>query len=545
MRTKQELYIQLLIVALGVLFFLPFLGMVHLFDWDEINFAEAAREMLATGNFFQVQINFQPFWEKPPLFFWLQSLSMSLFGVNEFAARFVTAFAGVCTLLIVYRIAKRVFDRRFGLLWAGCLAGSFLPHLFYKSGIIDPVFNLFIFLGIYFLFKSENVDGVKQTVLRYAAAGALIGLATLTKGPVALLVTVLCAAAYWAWGRCRRVFTLPGIVVFFIAAAVVSLLWYGVETLLHGPWFVTEFVKYQLRLFSTGDAGHGRPFWFHAVVLLFGVFPASFLAIRSLGPLKTGTELQRRLTRWMVALFWIVLVLFSIVKTKTVLYSSLCYFPITFLAAFHMHAVLEGRLAWNRWLTVSLTGFGLLVALIIALFPVVMMHTAWLIPLIQDPFARECLKNPVHWSYFECLIGFSYAAALVAAIVLLGKKRFATGFAVILLSTALCLQVAMLDFVPKMEQYAGGGPIRFYQSLQNKDCYARSLFTTYADLFYFKKKPGSNPLANDLDWLMKGPIDKPAFFVCRIDKAPEFRSLPGLRELKAEYGFVYFMREKP
>jgi 4-amino-4-deoxy-L-arabinose transferase-like glycosyltransferase len=427
MNGKKELYVQLLIVGFGAALFVPFLGMVHLFDWDEINFAEAAREMLATNNFLQVQINFQPFWEKPPLFFWLQSLSMSLFGVNEFAARFVNAFAGICTLLIVYRIARKTFDRRFGLLWAGCLAGSFLPHLFYKSGIIDPVFNLFIFLGVYYLFKSENADSAKQAVLRCVSAGAFIGLATLTKGPVALLVTVLCAAAYWVWGRFRRVFALPGIAVFFIAAAAVSLLWYGVETLLHVPWFVTEFVKYQIRLFSTGDAGHGRPFWFHAVVLLFGVFPASFMAVRSFFPVKAGGETQSQrqesLTRWMVALFWVVLILFSIVKTKTVLYSSLCYFPITFLAAHHMHAVLDGRRGWNRWLTASLAGFGLLVAAIITLFPVVMRHTGWLMPLIQDQFARECLKNPVHWSYLECLIGLSYAAALVVAAVKIGRAH--------------------------------------------------------------------------------------------------------------------------
>ena len=49
--------IQLLIVGLGLLLFLPGLGAVHLFDWDEINFAESAREMIVTGNYLDVQIN--------------------------------------------------------------------------------------------------------------------------------------------------------------------------------------------------------------------------------------------------------------------------------------------------------------------------------------------------------------------------------------------------------------------------------------------------------------------------------------------------------
>ena len=138
----------LLLIAIGIVLFIPFLGSVHLYDWDELNFAEASREMLETGNFMRVTINYQPFWEKPPLFFWLQACSMKLFGVNEFAARFVNAMAGIITLLVVYTIGRKWFDAVFGLLWALVLAGSFLPHVFFKSGIIDPVFNLFIFCAM-------------------------------------------------------------------------------------------------------------------------------------------------------------------------------------------------------------------------------------------------------------------------------------------------------------------------------------------------------------------------------------------------------------
>ena len=74
----------LIITVLAALFFLPFLGHVHLFDWDEINFAECAREMLITGDYLRPQINYAPFWEKPPLFIWFQAISMHFFGVNEY-----------------------------------------------------------------------------------------------------------------------------------------------------------------------------------------------------------------------------------------------------------------------------------------------------------------------------------------------------------------------------------------------------------------------------------------------------------------------------
>jgi 4-amino-4-deoxy-L-arabinose transferase-like glycosyltransferase len=101
----------LIVVIWAFLLFIPFLGSVHLFDWDEINFAESAREMLLTGNYQKVQINFVPFMEKPPLFFWLQVLSMKIFGVNEFAARFPNALVGIATLSLVFQIGKRIHGR--------------------------------------------------------------------------------------------------------------------------------------------------------------------------------------------------------------------------------------------------------------------------------------------------------------------------------------------------------------------------------------------------------------------------------------------------
>jgi|WetSurMetagenome_2_1015567.scaffolds.fasta_scaffold00142_1 hypothetical protein len=538
----KEPVVQLVIAAAGIFFFIPFLGSAHLFDWDEINFAEAAREMLATHNFLQVQINFQPFWEKPPLFFWLQAASMSVFGVNEFAARLVDAVCGIATLLAVYRIGRSVFDRKFGLLWAGAFLGSFMPHLFFKSGIIDPVFNLFIFLGVYFIYRSESTDDGRRHAGTLALAGMFLGLATLTKGPVAILVPVLCAIVYWAAKRFRPYLSVSGTAVAALAAAMVALLWYGAETAAHGPWFVTRFVRYQIELLTSGAAGHGRPFWFHFVVLLFGCFPASFMAIRSFVPGKEDSDGRRRFTRWMIILFWVVLVLFSIVKTKTVLYSSLCYFPITFLAAYHMHAVMTGRLAWNRWLSASLLAFGLLVAAAVTAFPLVMMHTQWLIPLVRDRFARDCLTYPGQWHYAEMLIGAGYGAALVASVVLLGKKRFIAGFATLIVSTALCLQIAMIDFVPKMEYYTDAGPIKLFRDAAGKNVYAKALFKSYADLFYTKKKPGGNPRDYEEDWLLNGPIDKPAWFVCRIDKAWQYRNLRHLKETRAEYGYVYFER---
>jgi 4-amino-4-deoxy-L-arabinose transferase-like glycosyltransferase len=562
---------QILVCLAGILLFLPFLGKVHLFDWDEVNFGEASREMIATGNYLQVQIDYRPFWEKPPLFFWLQALSMKALGVSELSARLVNALCGILTLLLLYRIGRRLFDAWFGVFWALAFAGSFLPHFFFKSGIIDPVFNLFIFLGVYFLSAAFFLPRPEKRWPKFFLAGAFVGLAVLTKGPAALIIVLLCAGVYWASARFGKIVSIKEIASFFLAVLIVSFSWYGVETLSHGPWFVVEFVKYQANLFLHGEAGHGRPFYFHAVILLFGCFPASFLAIRMLAGRKSeknestpppppagalaslhkpearrfpGSE-RSHFTRWMVIVFWVVLVLFSIVKTKTVLYSSMTYFPITYLAAYHLYLVRGGEIAWTKFHTWSLAVFGLLVALIVALFPVVMMHTEWLTPLTRDRFGLACLARPMHWSYAESLIGIGYGAVLVISFMLISRKKFTAAFSTLFASSALCLQLFMVDAVPKMELVAGGAPIQFYESLRGKDCYAHALFKSYADLFYFRRPPppASHPKSGDCDWLLTGDIDKPAYFVCRIDGANNYRGKHGLVELKEEYGFVYFRRD--
>ena len=189
-RTDKSSYF---IILLGIIFYLPFLGASHLFDWDEINFAESAREMIVTGNYTTVQINFEPFWEKPPLFFWLQVLSMKAFGVNEFAARFPNAVVGIATLLVFYSLGKKLHNASFGWLWALGYLGSLTPFLYFKTGIIDPTFNLFIFVSIWFTANYFTERSISKVIL----AGFFIGLAVLTKGPVALLIWALVVGIFW------------------------------------------------------------------------------------------------------------------------------------------------------------------------------------------------------------------------------------------------------------------------------------------------------------------------------------------------------------
>jgi 4-amino-4-deoxy-L-arabinose transferase-like glycosyltransferase len=350
-----------ILVLLALVFFFPLLGKLHLFDWDEINFAESSREMLLTGDFFRVTINFEPFWEKPPLFFWLQALSMKAFGVNEFAARLPNAVFGIITMLSVYFIGKKHFSPRFGMTWAVLYFGSFLPHLYFKSGIIDPVFNYFIFISIYFLFRSLLE---KKHADRYALlAGLFNGMAVLTKGPVGLLLLLLTLIVFVVVKRFKHFPNFKQIVIFAIMFVLTTSLWYGAEVLQRGPWFLVEFFKYQVELFLTPVAGHEQPFYYHFLVVFLGCFPMSIFALPVFFREYEDEELQMR--KWMLVLFWVVMILFSIAKTKIAHYSSMAYLPLSYLAAVYIYQA-STRVPYQRkYVNVLFVFFGLIFGIIL------------------------------------------------------------------------------------------------------------------------------------------------------------------------------------
>ncbi len=545
-----------LITCLGIFFFFPFLGNVHLFDWDEINFAESAREMLLTGNYSRVQIDFKPFWEKPPLFFWMQAGAMHIFGVNEFAARFPNACIGVITLLVLFFIGKKLKDANFGMIWALAYLGAFTPHLYFKSGIIDPTFNLCIFLGIYFIFTAKIEPS--RVWLNTLLSGVFIGLSILTKGPVGGLIWGLTVFVYWVvYLKFKAFINWKQILIFGISCVLVSSIWFANELINNGLWFFKEFLTYQIRLFTTPDAGHGQPFYYHFVVVLIGCFPISIFAIRAFTyyhkKLDDASSKFVGFVSLMKTTFWVVMILFSIVTTKIVHYSSMAYFPVSFLAAKFFYDWLNDKVLWNKWTTAGLILIGFVLSFLLAAVPYVGKNAERFIPLIKDKFAAKNFEAPVEWHGAEMLIGIFYFAVLVYSIFKFAindskkKNRKWLFISTLSISTALCLFFFGAIVVPKIERYTQGAAIDFYESKRGQDVYIQVLgFKSYAHLFYFQKpKPKlSKQIESDYEnWLLNGKVDKPVFFVTKIDRFEEYRNNPNLEVIKEENGFVFLRRK--
>ncbi|MEO6833489.1 MAG: glycosyltransferase family 39 protein [Chitinophagaceae bacterium] len=544
-----------LIIALGAaLLFLPFLGHVHLFDWDEINFAECAREMIVSKDYLRMQIDFMPFYEKPPLFIWMQVLSMKALGINAYAARLPDALTGIASLLSLFYIGRRVANDRIAWLWTILYAATWLPHLYFKSGIIDPVFNFFIFLAF---FQVYLLRWGKRPGIHALLAGLFIGLAVLTKGPVAIVIAGLSLVVYLILNRGFKGFRWLD---FFIMGGVALLtigLWFGVEYMQHGPTFLKEFIAYQAGLFSQNIADHAEPWYYHPIVLLVGCFPASLFLFQYGKKDDSESSQTKDFKRWMWILFWVVLILFSIVKTKIVHYSSLCYFPLTFLAAIQIQRLIEQKAKLRNAVLAGLLVIGTIFGLLITALPLVGIFKGKIIPYIADPFAVANLQANVPWHWTECLWGGIYLCGFW--ICLLGMRHhFKKYFFLLCGLQLLIIQVALTHFAPKVEAYTQRAAVEYFQGFIGKDVYLHTLgYKSYAVLFYSQKQKSENPSyyhtaisgvgsspvteANE-QWLLYGQLDKPAYFISKITDAPQWRRLPNLEEIGEKNGFVFFKR---
>lgn len=546
-RNAKDILIQAGIVIIGLLLFVPGLGAVHLFDWDEINFAESAREMIVTGDFLNVQINFRPFWEKPPLFIWMQVLSMKIFGIGEFAARLPNAICGVCTLLVLFRTGRRLRDSNFGLLWVLSYVGSVLPFFYFKSGIIDPWFNLFIFVGTAYFIRYVDDNDKRDKMLMAVLSGFFLGLAVLTKGPVGFLLFVLTFFVFLCIRRFRINFKWKHVFGFFVALCVTGGFWF-VLLVANGKFSVIQdFVLYQIRLFETQDAGHGGFPFYHFVILFAGVFPASIIALPSFGRKVLADEKNEGMAlffKWMMIFFWVVLLLFSIVRTKIIHYSSACYFPLTYLAAYMLYKYVNGEKLMPMYVKVLLLCLAFVYSAAVAIVTQFDNIKYLIIPHVADEFAVGNMQASSSWYGFEAFAGLLLIGGVVAFIVMLsGSKRF---YAPVPLAAGVVLfMFVTVRFVaPQVEKYSQGAAIEFLEDRKGEDCYiCLPYYKSYAHYFYSDRQPENN--IDDINFLLRGAIDKPCYIILHDVEDQRMaisNDSPDAKKMYNKNGFAFYCR---
>ena len=487
------------IVPIGLLLYLPMLGGSHLFDWDEINFAEIAREMIVTGDWLKLQMAYEPFYEKPPFFFWMQALSMKYFGISSFGARLPNALIGVITLWTLYTVGKRLQGNGFGMLWAMLYAVSMLPFLYFKSALIDPTFNLFIFLAIYFLAQMteswEFVPSNRRKKRRFRAmrlCGLFMGLAILTKGPVALFLFSLVFVAYFIMSMFRRIVRLNEAIMMFVSMGFILGIWTLIYVQQEGWAFFGAFLKRHFELGSQADAGHGGFIGYHVLVLFVGTFPCAPLIFSAWKKREAYSALTQNFMLWMLITLFTVLVVFELVQTKIMHYSSLAYFPITYLASLRLWMIAKHKevLLWWEISLLILLSLLFAVAMVLIYFIGNTPSLLWTNLTINDVFALDNLKASVVWPSSILWLSALFFIGMLVSLFMANRGPGKGAVIGIILSVSILAQSIVYLVVPRIEGYTQRAAIEIYKELAEKDVVVVTYgFKTYADHFYLKRNP--------------------------------------------------------
>ncbi len=267
------------LILMAIVFLFSNLG-YPLIDRDETRYAEIPREMLVTGNWVLPQLNFETYYDKPPLAYWLCAISYSLFGVSEWSARLVPALAALGTLLAILWFGGRHFGKRVGLIAAGVLMLSVGFVFTSRYLLIDGVMSLFVTLSLlasYEAIKPTDSSNAKPALGWWMIASICCGLGFLTKGPLSL---VLLLPTLYAFASLSDGYSKPRpwhYALMLLTVVGISAPWMIAVTLQDENFLSEFFYRHNIQRFS-GEF-HAKPFWYFVPVLLIAGHPWSFLTI--------------------------------------------------------------------------------------------------------------------------------------------------------------------------------------------------------------------------------------------------------------------------
>lgn len=324
------------------------LGLAPLFNVDEGAFAEASREMLASGDWGHTTLNGADRFDKPILVYWLQAASLWLFGLNEFAARLPSALCAWGWCLAAGQFARQRWGGRVGLAASGLLATSLGPMLIGRAATADALLNLLLVLTLFDLWRA--VQGERAAVGR-AFLWAALGL--LAKGPVAVVVPVG-ALAVWAvasrqpgrWLALGRLVMQPRAWMLGVAVAVP---WYAYALWRHGQAFIDGFLlRHNVDRFAGPLEGHRGGFGYYLVMLPVLMLPWApllvALAAQAWRRWRAGPPVSED-TRFLLAWTGFVLGFFSLSGTKLPHYVLYGFTPLAVLGGRWLaDAVPSGRI---------------------------------------------------------------------------------------------------------------------------------------------------------------------------------------------------------
>ena len=332
---------------------------------DEGRYGEVGRWMLVSGDWLTPRLNGLPFFHKPPLLYWLEAASLSMFGVNEFALRLVPALHVGLMLVGLYLAAHAIggepLARRAALMLGSSLGflvgGQYVNH--------DMLVACWIGLAIWcFAFAFLAGDRPAPGLARLGFVACALGL--LSKGLIGVALPGLVLLLWLAATRqLRKLLYLPWVSGLCLFAAL-ALPWFVLAERQHPGMLDYMVVRQQFQRYTGAAFNNPQPWWFYLKALAVLFFPWLLFVPAALRPPPGVTLVARPMAGALSMLCWIwlvaVVLFFSVPGSKLVGYVLPVLPPLSVLAALGWARVM-GQQRHRHRIFLGLCLLGLVIAL--------------------------------------------------------------------------------------------------------------------------------------------------------------------------------------
>lgn len=383
--SKESWYFDLILLSIAIaLTFGLFLGTRPLGVPDEGRYAEIPREMLVLHDFVTPHLNGIKYFEKPPLFYWLQSGAIKVFNprisqtkqalnkskrneylasISEWAVRLPNAIVALLGCLLVYASGRILFGRPAGLLSAIILASSLLYFALARMVTLDMTLSICLSGSLLaFLVATNQPPSLGRRILFYSAY-IFAGLAVLTKGLIGIVFPTM-IIGLWVllsnqWRLLKQCYLPSGILLFLL----IVLPWHILVQARNPEFFQFYFIDQQFLRYSTLIAQRYQPNWFFIPIFIAGFLPwICFLPQALVNHFPRNWQQFKEKNNYIFLLLWvgIIFIFFSFSHSKLIPY-ILPIFPALALLTGHYlstHWQRNSKIKWG-YIAVPLIWLGL------------------------------------------------------------------------------------------------------------------------------------------------------------------------------------------
>ncbi len=327
----------LLVLIFGFFLFFFELGSTGLVDETPPLFASAGRAMSQSGDWLTPKVNGILRFDKPPFYYWLMAIIYSIPSNNTWdelgslSARLPSALSA---LFMMIMIADTVFcstqnskDKIYlSLVSSLAFAMSPLIIIWSRTAVSDSL--LCMTLGISLLSFWRKISSEDHNIC--VTPWVFLGIAILTKGPVALVLILLTLLSFFLIHKdWKRLVLKIQIGKGILLTSLISFPWFIVQLINEGEVFWNSFFGYHnFQRYTSVVNNHFEPWWFFLFIMILASLPFSVFLIHGLietfkeliNKFKTGVDSTGSI--YLFSLCWLlsVFLFFSISATKLTSY---------------------------------------------------------------------------------------------------------------------------------------------------------------------------------------------------------------------------------